>query len=150
MHWWPKHPEGIGSRWVNISDLLTDEQYRKQKQAEAKKHVATTLAIVASIPTDNAQPNRGDSGRRRVKPIIKTVAPTEEKTSERPLRAEEQRADDIAKKFAENWENWNVFDTGYFLKYKRPHPLTRKQVDWLRSLYVKQFKWGESRDKAYV
>jgi hypothetical protein len=148
IHWWPNHLESVGPMWVNISDLLTNEQNSKQKQSETKKHVATPAAV-APTQTDNAPPNRGNSGREQVQPIIKTVAQTEQETSERPPTPEEQRTDDIAKKFAEDWENWNVFDTGYFLKFKRPYALTKKQVDWLRSVYVKQFKWGESRDKAY-
>lgn len=75
--------------------------------------------------------------------------PTTEKTPERPATLEEQQTDKVAKKFAENWRSWNVCDTGYFLKYKRPYTLTKKQVDWLRGVWIKQFKCGESREKAY-
>lgn len=155
MHWWSNHLEGIGPMWVNISDLLTNAQYSKQKQTEAKKCVAAPEAV-APILTNNEPPNRGDNGRGqsiakpdKIPATNVTPAPTEQEALERPATPEEQRTDDIAKKFAEGWENWNVFDTGYFLKYKRPYTLTKKQVDWLRNVYVKQFKWGGSRDKAY-
>lgn len=61
----------------------------------------------------------------------------------------EEQADEVAKKFADNWKTWNVTDTGAFLEYKRPYTLTEKQVSWLRSVWVKQYKWGKSRDRAY-
>lgn len=80
--------------------------------------------------------------------VVKTPDAVKE-TSERPATLEEQQTDKVAKKFAENWKNWNIYDTGYFLKYKRPYALTKKQVDWLRSVWIKQFKCGESREKAY-
>lgn len=120
-----------------------------EKVAEVEEAPIVQTVAPEAIGTNDTPPNRGDNGRERLQPITKTIAPTEQETSERPPTPEEQRTDDIAKKFAEGWENWNVFDTGYFLKYKRPYALTKKQVDWLRSVYVKQSKWGESRDKAY-
>lgn len=130
--------------------------------AAPASHTVTTAAVIsapAALGEGDKPPNRGDNGRGRVLPIVKpekTIAATnmmptlnKQECSERPATPEEQQTDEVAQKFAEGWQNWNVFDTGYFLKYKRPYTLTKKQVDWLRSVYVKQFKWGESRDKAY-
>lgn len=112
----------------------------------------------ATSETDQQPPGRGN-GRKQVQAIAKPnkvltttnvmSAPHKQGSLERPPTPEEKRVDEVAEKFAKGWENWNVFDTGYFLKYKRPHTLTRKQVDWLRNVYVQQFKWGVSRDKAY-
>ena len=47
LHWRDDRPgvspEGVGPVWVNISDLLTEEQYKEQKQNEAKKRVEALL-----------------------------------------------------------------------------------------------------------
>ena len=84
-----------------------------------------------------------------MKTVIKTVIKTVVNTVVESTLAVEQPADEVAKKFAENWETWNVTDHGTHLKYKRPYLLTKKQVDWLRNVWIKQYKWGSARDRAY-
>lgn len=58
------------------------------------------------------------------------------------------KVNEISQKFAEGWEKWDHTDRGGYLYYQRPYCLTRKQVDWIRSAWLKQFKWGKDRNKA--
>jgi hypothetical protein len=121
----------------NILQFCSDSVYKLLQNSTLE---SLSLAI----------PKNTDSEPEAVSaPELELVEVLAETVLERLPTPEEQQTDNIAKKFAEGWKNWNVFDTGYFLKYKRPYTLTRKQVDWLRNVYVKQFKWGVSRDKAY-
>ena len=62
----------------------------------------------------------------------------------------EMKADEVAKKFATDWQEWNTTDTGTFTEYRRPYGLTRKQVDWLFGVWLRQFKWGKDRDRALM
>ena len=84
-----------------------------------------------------------------MKTVIKTVIKTVVKSAGESILAAEQQTDEVAKKFADNWETWSVTDHGTYLTYKRPYLLTKKQVDWLRDVYVRQYKWGSARDRAY-
>ena len=61
---------------------------------------------------------------------------------------EQAKVDEVANKFATNWQEWDTTDTGAFTEYRRPYGLTRKQVSWLFGVWLRQFTWGKDRDRA--
>jgi hypothetical protein len=77
---------------------------------------------------------------------------TEQEAIKRLVTPEEQRVDDIAKKFAEGWESWNIFDTGRSMKYRhcqRPYLLTKEQVNLLKSVWINQYEWAIARGETF-
>jgi hypothetical protein len=85
--------------------------------------------------------------RETVKVVIPPITHFHE-LQQRDRLLKEEAALNVAKKFAQGFENWAIRDGGTFTWYVRPVPLTPKQVKWLKDTWLRQFPYPESLKRS--